>query len=100
MIASVSETFELSSLSNSHSLTRDPSKTLSDSSQGAILEQAVLSWFEVRGIRKTNPEELLQELHSSQRLSLRPALRKLSAPDELSQLGRRRAKGTNKVIWD
>lgn len=96
MIAALTQLSDSTSLSSTHSLTHTPSKGLSAASQEPGLELSILSWFEGRGIRKTNPEEVIQEVHSSQRLSLRSAPRKLSAPDELSQLGRRRAKAIPK----
>lgn len=96
MIATLTQLSGSTSLSSTHSLAHTPSKALSASSQDPDLELSVLSWFEGRGIRKTNPEEAIQDVHSSQRLSLRSAPRKLSAPDELSQLGRRRARAIPK----
>lgn len=92
MIATLTHLSDSVSLSSNHSQTHTPSKDISISSQEVDLELSALSWFEGRGIRKTNPEEVIQDLHSSQRLSICSAPRKLSAPDELSQLGRRRAK--------
>jgi hypothetical protein len=87
-----SELLILSGLSECALMHTAPSADLTSSSEDSDLELAVLSWFEDRGICQTNPEDVIREHHSSLRLALRVNVRKLSAPDEGSALGRRRVR--------
>ena len=82
----------LAASSDTPQLHKDTSSSLTTSSESSEIELSVLSWFEGRGVRQTNPEDVIHEHHCALRITLRHNVRKLSAPDELSMIGRRRHK--------
>ena len=58
------------------------------------VEECVMNWFQSRGIKKGNPEDIINDYKSSIKQQLGTKIRKMSAPTECSLLLQRRSKIT------
>ena len=59
-----------------------------------------MKWFENKGIRQTNPDDIIRCPRDTLRATLTNKIRKLSLPDEKSCLLQRRCKGANNIyVW-